>query len=486
MSHECGDYTYKDDEEIGSGSYGCAYLARNEKEKEEGKKRLYVIKFPLGDKMDEGQKKDFDNEVDILRKLSQIPDNKCTSIAYASKTFKEIKNANEEKPYYVMDYFSRGLLFSYVASGQLTQRQAKFLFKKLIESFQFLHEKSGILHFDIKLDNIILDNEFRPVIIDFTFSKQYRDKDGNITPVTTTGGSEPYRAPEIYEGKKVKDEKADIFSLGAILFNLITCRPGFDTSENKKNLYRLIRKKKYESYWNKMSSLNLSEDFKDLYQRMVAYEPDERPTFDEILKHPFLKDVINLTPEEENKIREELEILFTTEIINSQGETYEYNESVINNEHLTTRAGESKQDEIFEDKSIQPKKISKDRLLLNQAIKITGNIPEVDFMNSLYRDIKYKYADHSYIEASKTSLKMEVVFEYEDNEEEEKKEEEKKEEEKEVEKIGEHFGDCKMEIELFKYQNGEYLLEFLRTGGKFPDYYNHFLEIKKLILNKNK
>ena len=68
-----------------------------------------------------------------------------------------------------MDYFSRGLLFSYVASGKLTQRQAKFIFKKLIESFKFLHEKGGILHFDIKLDNIILDKEFTPIIIDFTF-----------------------------------------------------------------------------------------------------------------------------------------------------------------------------------------------------------------------------------------------------------------------------------------------------------------------------
>ena len=66
---------------------------------------------------------------------------------------------------------------------------------------------------------------------------------------------------------------------------------------------------------------------------MVAYKPSERPTFDEILKHPFLKDVINLTQDEENEIREELEILFTTEIINSQGETYEYNEKVINDEH---------------------------------------------------------------------------------------------------------------------------------------------------------
>ena len=439
--------------------------------------------------MGDTQKKEFDNEVDILRKLSQISDNKYTSVAYASKTFEEIKNEKGEKPYYVMDYFSRGLLFSYVASGKLTQRQAKFIFKKLIESFKFLHEKGGILHFDIKLDNIILDKEFTPIIIDFTFSKQYRDKDGNIKKVTTTGGSEPYRAPEIYEGKKVKDEKADIFSLGAILFNLITCRKGFNSSLNDA-MYDLITTKDYKSYWNIMSSLNLSEDFKDLYQKIMALKPSERPKFDEILDHPFLKDVINLTPDEENEIRQELEILFNTEIINSEGETYEYNESIINDEDLKTRAGESEKDEIFTNKKLEPKKISKDRLLLNQVIKITGNIPEVDFMNSLYRDIKHKNEKHSYFEASKTSLKMEVVFEYEDDEEEEDKEEGKKEEkkgkEKEIEKIQEHFGDCKMEIELFKYQNGEYLLEFLRTGGKFPDYYNHFFEIKKLILNKNK
>ena len=40
-----------------------------------------------------------------------------------------------------------------------------------------------------------------------------------------------------------------------------------------------------------MKNFNLSEDFKDLYQRMISYEPSERPTFDEILNHPFLKDM---------------------------------------------------------------------------------------------------------------------------------------------------------------------------------------------------
>ena len=105
-----------------------------------------------------------------------------------------------------------------------------------------------------------------------------------------------------------------------------------------------------------MSSLNLSEDFKDLYQKMIAYEPSERPKFDEILDHPFLKDVINLTPNEENEIRQELEILFNTEIINSEGETYEYNESIINDEDLKTRAGESEKDEIFTNKKLEPNK----------------------------------------------------------------------------------------------------------------------------------
>ena len=181
MPKKCGEYTYKENERIGNGEYGCVYLARKDEEEKEGKKKLYVIKFPLGEKMNREQKKMFDEEVKILRKLS-IPDNKYTAIAYASKTFEETKKKDkkieekkeegnkieepkenikqigvktDEKAYYVMDYFSRGLLYSYVISGKLTQRQAKWIFKRLIESFKYLHENFQILHFDIKLDNTI-------------------------------------------------------------------------------------------------------------------------------------------------------------------------------------------------------------------------------------------------------------------------------------------------------------------------------------------
>ncbi len=495
MSKKCGKYTYKEEERIGSGEYGYVYLARNEEEKE-GEKNLYVIKFPRGDKMSPEQKKKFDEEVKILRKLN-ISGNKYTSFAYDSKTFEEIEKEkiedkkeegnkiedpeenkiklaakSNDKAYYVMDYISRGLLYSYVISGMFTQRQAKLIFKKLIESFKYLHENFFILHFDIKLDNIVLDKDFTPIIIDFTFSKQYKNEDGTITPVTTLGGSNEYRAPELYEFKKMNDEKADVFSLGVVLFNLITNKFGFHIAKGTDDFYKLIMKKAYKSYWKIMKPLNISEDFKDLYQRMVAYEPSERPTFDEILSHPFLKDMKELTQKEEDQIRDELEKLFNKNIIFTAGERYEENENTINNEHIKARAGENEEEEdvFFKNKQLEPKKISEERLLLNQAIIITRNISEVDFMNSLCSVIDHKFKNHCYIKASNDNLKIEVSFTYDETEEEAKEEKEK-----------EHFGDCKMKIELFKYKEGKYLLEFLRIGGKFPDYYQHFLEIKKLI-----
>ena len=126
----------------------------------------------------------------------------------------------------------------------------------------------------------------------------------------------------------------------------------------------------------------LSENFKKLYFAMVSHKPKKRPTFKEILEHPFLKEVNNLTKEQEIQIKKELEDLYNNHI-KKVTKVYKSNDDIINNEHLITRAGESKGDVIFEDKKLEPKKISKDRLLLNQAIEIDGNISEVDFLNSL-------------------------------------------------------------------------------------------------------
>ena len=95
MSEKCGKYTYKKEEKFGSGEYGSVYLARKEEEKE-GEKKLYVIKFPLWEKMGDDRKKTFKNEVKILDKLSKIPDNKYTSIIYDSNVLPETKKEDKK------------------------------------------------------------------------------------------------------------------------------------------------------------------------------------------------------------------------------------------------------------------------------------------------------------------------------------------------------------------------------------------------------
>ena len=96
---------------------------------------------------------------------------------------------------------------------------------------------------------------------------------------------------------------------------------------------------------------------------------------------------------------------------------------------------------------------------MNKFIKINGNLNEVNFMNSLIEKIKNEFNEGiPYIKGDEESLKFEIEFE--------------EEEEKE---------DCKMDIELFKVEDGKYLLEFRRTGGKYDDYYNYFMRIKKLL-----
>ena len=92
-------------------------------------------------------------------------------------------------------------------------------------------------------------------------------------------------------------------------------------------------------------------------------------------------------------------------------------------------------------------------------------------MNFLASKINEKFKDNCFIEASKKGLKFEMEFDNEGEEEEEKEENKEKEEEN---------TECKMIVELFKYEDGGYLLEFRRTGGKIPEYYKHFLELKEI------
>ena len=549
MSEKEVIYKIREDERFGCGQYGCVYLARKEGEKE-GEKKLYVIKIPIEKNMNDEKRLIFNNEVDILNKLTPIQGNIYTSIIYDSKEFtnakkeepkkeedkkeepkkeevkkeevkieedkKEVDKKEESKkekpkkdkkeenkiekhsvvlqkindkneiietiksPFYVMDYFSKGLLYDYYISKILLShpKLIKFIFRRIIISYKNLHSY-GICHLDIKLDNIIFDKDFWPIIIDFGFSQKLEKNKG----IKVDYGSIRYATPEAWRNKEVTGEKADIFSLGHVLFNLVTGKYAFDSSKIRDEKYILIIEKNYKEYWKKIAIPNLPDDFKNLFIKMVAFKAKERPSFDDILNDPYLAEVSNLSKNEEDELIKELNIMHDKL---KNPEEIKIEERTVK-EGLTTRGFGNSGKEHFTNHNLKPRIISKDRLNLNKFIKINGNFSEVNFMNNLVNKINKnkKFKDFCQIVAFENKLRFEVSFEYGEDENDKLEVKEKKEEDenegKEQEKEEETFGNCRMEIELFEYEKGKYLLEFLRTGGRAPSYNHHFSKIKEII-----
>ena len=112
---------------------------------------------------------------------------------------------------------------------------------------------------------------------------------------------------------------------------------------------------------------------------------------------------------------------------------------------------------------MRAKKFTKNKLVLNKYIIFGGILNEVDFMNSLVNSVSKKFVDICLIEPLKDSLRFKIFFEDDGDKD---------------------NGDCDMVIELFKYEEKKHLLEFRRTKGSIPDYYDYFEKIKNIITTK--
>ena len=201
---------------------------------------------------------------------------------------------------------------------------------------------------------------------------------------------------------------------------------------------------------------------------MVAHNAKNRPTIADILSSDWLKEINILNQQQydllENKIRNELEDLYKN-IKETNGEEATIAKK-LHEEGYITRGITNNEEKFFKSSELKPKKIPNYRLNVNHYIKINGKLKEVEFMNLLADEIILKYPDNNHIEASEENLKMNVTIDNDLSEETKGKKE------------------SKIDIELFEYDKGGYLLEFIRKGGEIPDYYQHFIEIKKIIINE--
>ena len=261
----------------------------------------------------------FRKEMKIMQKISEINSSSHIKWYEGGIEFLSEERKSKKKMYAILELGNHGSLYEAVerTKNGFSEDVCKFLLLQIIKAVDDLH-KNGICHRDLKTENMVLVGKNYDVkLCDFGFSTKFLKKNKQKKKLKNHLGTEYYMAPEIIEDIEYDGDKIDIFSIGALLFVLMTKKFGFkeakiyDKIEKKSQLlYELIKEKKYDQYWELLKAeFNIeinSENFKKLYVRMVAYEPKERPTIEQIKNDAWMQDIINASPEQLTFLRNKM------------------------------------------------------------------------------------------------------------------------------------------------------------------------------------
>lgn len=187
--------------------------------------------------------------------------------------------ASKSKIYFVVEFAEAGELYEEVAKKEkLTEDHARRYFRQLISAVKHCHSR-GVFHRDLKLDNLLLDENDNLKVTDFGLSavKNQIRPDGLLHTVC---GTPSYVAPEILAKKGYDGAKADVWSCGVVLFTVTAGYLPFN-DYNVTVLYRKIYRGQFRF------PKCMSCDLKNLLSHMLDTNPKTRISVDEILEHPW-------------------------------------------------------------------------------------------------------------------------------------------------------------------------------------------------------
>ena len=199
-------------EEIGRGGMGVIYRAR-----QQHSRRIVAVKRILAHEVNSHETLvRFRREAEAVASL----DNPNILPIY------EVSESEEGLPFFSMKYAEGGSLRSAAPTLRTKPRECVRLMAKVARGIAYAHGK-GVLHRDLQPGNILLDENGEPMVSDFGLAK-WLDQDSALTRTLETLGTPGYIAPEQTECPADKLTcAADLYSLGAILFYLLTGRPPF-------------------------------------------------------------------------------------------------------------------------------------------------------------------------------------------------------------------------------------------------------------------
>uniref|UniRef100_A0A3B4A792 non-specific serine/threonine protein kinase n=1 Tax=Periophthalmus magnuspinnatus TaxID=409849 RepID=A0A3B4A792_9GOBI len=174
----------------------------------------------------------------------------------------------EKTLYLVMEYASGGEVFDYlVAHGRMKEKEARAKFRQV-------SEHKGLL---LQAENLLLDADANIKIADFGFSNEFSVG----SKLDTFCGSPPYAAPELFQGKKYDGPEVDIWSLGVILYTLVSGSLPFDGQNLKELRERVLRGKYRVPFY-------MSTDCEVILRRFLVLNPTKRCSLEQIMRDKWI------------------------------------------------------------------------------------------------------------------------------------------------------------------------------------------------------
>ncbi|XP_076800078.1 uncharacterized protein LOC143445102 [Clavelina lepadiformis] len=183
------------------------------------------------------------------------------------------------KLYLILELGDGGDMFDYIMRHDrgLHEDLAKEYFAQIVSAIAYCH-KLHVVHRDLKPENVVFfESQGLVKLTDFGFSNQYRPGE----KLSTSCGSLAYSAPEILLGEEYDAPAVDVWSLGVILYMLVSGVAPFNEANDSETLINIM-----DCRYTMMD--HVSKDCQDLIQRMIIREPSERIALSDIVIHPWL------------------------------------------------------------------------------------------------------------------------------------------------------------------------------------------------------
>ena len=258
---------------VGKGQFGTVYVCR--KNEKEYAMKIFNLEYVSDEYNVHGENNRIKREIEALKRIKH----KNTINYIDDGTF---DNNNQKYIYVIMEQANGMELKQYMEKNTLSLNEIVQIIIQILDALECMH-KNNIIHRDLKPQNIFIDSNKNIKVLDYGLSKII-----DFTSITSTGemiGSPVYMSPEQLKDSKHIDYRSDYYSLGIILFELLSKKFPYDTT----NVYELFNKILYEKpisilqyvpeVPNNIDNLIISLLEKDVYKR-----PDSVEKIKEMLK----------------------------------------------------------------------------------------------------------------------------------------------------------------------------------------------------------